>query len=82
MALAVSPLVTVPIVIVGFITVVSPLPPDAPVSPLLPLGIPKFKVYTLLFSDMVTVALLPAASVVTVPTLNVGVIPSAPLAPS
>ena len=63
-------------------TLLEPPLPDAPVSPFAPLGIPKFKVYSLLLSDIVTVALFPASSVVTEPTLNVGVIPSCPLTPS
>jgi hypothetical protein len=63
-----------------------PLPdpplPDAPVAPVTPCGIPKFSTADCEVPLLVTVAELPAASVVTVPTLTVAAAPVGPAPPA
>ena len=60
---------------------IAPSAPAGPVAPVSPLGIAKSNVAALDDPELVTVALEPAAPVVTVPTAMVAAAPSLPLLP-
>ena len=56
--------------------------PSAPFAPVAPAGMTKFNTALLSVPVLVTLAFVPGAPVVVVPTWTVAAVPSAPVAPS
>ena len=59
----------------------APVAPSAPFAPVAPAGMTKFNTALLSVPVLVTLAFVPGAPVVVVPTWTVAAVPSAPVAP-
>jgi hypothetical protein len=74
--------VAVPSDVVALVTLFGPAAPVAPVAPVLPRGIVKLNTAADVVPLLVTLALVPAAPVVVVPTAIVAAVPAVPCGPT